>query len=280
MLRVMPSTAQSAEGPSIHNAVDRAMRVLTFLGARPQGASLLEISTSTSIPKPSLHRTLTAMRGRGYASQPEPGGPYLLGPAVLEAAFTFHAGLDLRRLLHPLAAKVRDHFRQTCHVVVLDGAQVTYIDKVEADIAVRLTSVIGGRNPAHATGVGKALLADTLPDAEAVRDWVAEHGPLAQRTSHTLTTAPELARALDEVRVRGWALDDQESEDGLACVATRVPLVFGPLTPPVAISVTGLHEPLVRYGTQRAGRELLDIVNAFEFGAHSGAQHPGAPEAS
>ena len=109
MLRAMPSTAHSPEGLSIHNAVNRAMRVLTFLGTRPQGASLLEISTSTGIPKPSLHRTLTAMRGRGYASQSEPGGPYLLGPTVLEAAFTFHAGLDLRRLLHPLAAKVRDH---------------------------------------------------------------------------------------------------------------------------------------------------------------------------
>ena len=279
MLGAMPSITQSPEGPSIHNAVDRAMRVLTFLGTRPQGASLLEISTSTGIPKPSLHRTLTAMRGRRYASQPESGGPYLLGPAVLEAAFTFHAGLDLRRLLHPLAARVRDHFRQTCHVVVLDGAQVTYIDKVEADIGVRLTSVIGGRNPAHATGVGKALLADALPDAGAVRGWVAEHGPLAKRTAHTLTTGPELARALDEVRVRGWALDDQESEDGLACVAVRVPLVFGPLTPPVAISVTGLREPLVRYGTQRACRELLDIVNSFEFGAHGGAHPPRTPEA-
>jgi len=280
MLRVMLSTTQSPAGPSIHNAVDRALRVLTFLGTRPRGASLLEISMSTSIPKPSLHRTLAAMRDRGYASQPEPGGPYLLGPAMLEAAFTFHAGLDLRRLLHPLAAQVRDHFRQTCHVVVLDGAQVTYIDKVEADIGVRITSVIGGRNPAHATGVGKALLADALPDAGAVRGWVAEHGPLAQRTSHTLTTAPELARALDEVRVRGWALDDQESEDGLACVAARVPLVFGPLVPPVAISVTGLREPLVRYGTDRAGRELIDIVNAFEFGAQGGGHHPREPGAS
>ena len=194
------------------------------------------------------------MRGRGYASQSEPGGPYLLGPAVLEAAFTFHAGLDLRRLLHPLAAQVRDHFRQTCHVVVLDGAQVTYIDKVEADIGVRLTSVIGGRNPAHATGVGKALLADALPDAGAVRDWVAEHGPLAQRTSHTLTTAPELARALDEVRGRGVGAGRSGERGRPGLHAARVPLVFGPLTPPVAISVTGLREPLVRYGTQRAGR--------------------------
>lgn len=270
----------ATEGPSTHNAVDRALRVLSFLGSRPQGASLLEISTSTGIPKPSLHRTLTAMRDRRYASQPEAGGPYLLGPAVLEAAFTFHAGLDLRRLLHPLATQVRDHFRQTCHVVVLDLAQVTYIDKVEANISVRLTSVIGGRNPAHATGVGKALLAQTLPDAKAVRAWVTDHGPLARRTGHTITTAPRLARALDEVRERGWAVDDQESEEGLLCVATCVPLVFGTLSPRVAISVTGLREPLVRYGTERAGRELLAIVNGFEFGAHPGAHHSQTPEGS
>src|SRR5690349_17933145 len=112
----MPVRQHSAETTaSSHVAVDRALRVLSFLGTRPAGASLLEISVSTGIPKPSLHRTLSAMRARGFASQPEPGGPYLLGPAVLEAAFTFHAGLDLRQLLHPLAVQIRDHFRQTCH---------------------------------------------------------------------------------------------------------------------------------------------------------------------
>jgi IclR family acetate operon transcriptional repressor len=240
---------------------------MSYLGTRPSGASLMEIAQSTGIPRPTVHRTLSAMRERGFASQPEAGGVYLLGPAVLEAAFTFHAGIDLRRLLHPLAVRVSEHFRQTAHVAVLDGAQITYIDKVEADTRVRLTSVVGGRNPAHATGVGKALLAEQLPDAAAVRRWVAEHGPLAARTRHTATTAPKLGRALDEVRRTGWAVDDQESEEGLLCVATRVPLVFGSLTPPVAISVTGLREPLVAHGIEAAGQELLTLVHGFEYGS-------------
>lgn len=264
----MPRTRPNDDAAPAHLAVDRALRVLTFLGTRPGGASLLEISTRTGIPKPSLHRTLGAMRARGFASQPEPGGPYLLGPAVLEAAFTFHAGLDLRRLLHPLAVQARDRFGQTSHVAILDGSQVTYIDKVEADIGVRLTSVVGGRNPAHATGLGKAMLADLLPDRTAVRAWVAEHGPLAARTANTAATPDKLARRLDDVRKRGWALDDQESEDGLVCVAARVPLVFGALSPRVAISVTGLGAAMSRYGIERAGQELLQLVERFEFGAH------------
>jgi IclR family transcriptional regulator, acetate operon repressor len=268
MMLAMPVTKHATDATSVHNGVDRALRIISFLSTRPDGVSLLEMSTATGIPKPSLHRTLSAMRERGFASQPEVGGLYLLGPAVLEAAFTFHAGLDLRRLLHPLAVAVRDQFRQTCHVAVLDGAQVTYIEKVEADIGVRLTSVVGGRNPAHATGVGKVLLAEALADAESVRAWVAEFGPLDKRTRNTVTTAPSLARALDEVRRDGWAIDDEESEDGLLCVATGVPLVFGAFSPRVAISVSGLREPLVRYGIERAGRELRDIVNEFEFGAH------------
>jgi IclR family acetate operon transcriptional repressor len=276
MMLAMPVTKHATDAATVHNGVDRALRIISFLSTRPEGVSLLEISTSTGIPKPSLHRTLSAMRERGFASQPEAGGLYLLGPAVLEAAFTFHAGLDLRRLLHPLAVAARDHFRQTCHVAVLDGAQVTYIDKVEADIGVRLTSVIGGRNPAHATGVGKVLLAEALANAEAVRAWVAEFGPLDKRTSSTITTAPSLARALDEVRHNGWAIDDEESEDGLLCVATGVPLVFGAYSPRVAISVSGLREPLVRYGIERAGRELRDLVNEFEFRAH----HPSPSEVS
>jgi IclR family acetate operon transcriptional repressor len=253
---------------SSHVAVDRALAVLSFLGSRPGGASLQEVAAHTGIPKPSLHRTLTAMRERGFATQAVPGGPYLLGPAALEAAFRFHAGLDLRRLMHPLATEVSKHFHQTCHVSVLDGANVVYVDKVEADLGVRITSVIGGRNPAYATGVGKALLAELLPDDDAVRAWVERYGPLQARTAHTATTAEALAKSLNDVRAFGWSVDDEESEDGLACVAARVPLVFGALAPRVAISVTGLRPRMVQYGIERTGRELLALIDRFEFGVH------------
>ncbi len=78
--------------------------------------------------------------------------------------------------------EVNRTFGQTAHLAVLSGPMIVYVDKLEADIGVRITSVVGGRNPAHATGVGKALLAHELPDDTAVRRWVAANGPLAKRT--------------------------------------------------------------------------------------------------
>lgn len=263
----MPHPDKATGPASAHVAVDRALQVLSVLGAHPGGVGLRDIAAATGIPKPTVHRTLVAMRERGYASQPEAGGSYLLGPAALEAAFTFHAGLDLRRLMRPLATRVRDHFRQTCHVAVLDGAQVTYVDKAEADLGVRLTSVVGGRNPAHVTAVGKALLAAELDDGAAVRAWAEQHGPLAARTDHTITGVSELTDALAEIRSRGWALDDEESEPGLVCVGACVPLVFGPLVPRVAVSVSGLATPMARYGIELIGAELCALVADFEFTA-------------
>jgi IclR family acetate operon transcriptional repressor len=154
---------------------------------------------------------------------------------------------------------------------------VVYVDKVEANIGVRITSVIGGRNPAHATGVGKALLAELLPDDAAVRAWAQRHGPLQARTARTATSATMLSKSLNDVRTFGWAVDDEESEDGLLCVAARVPLVFGVLAPRVAVSVTGLRSRMVQYGIERTGRELVALIDRFEFHARDGVE-PAQPQ--
>jgi IclR family acetate operon transcriptional repressor len=248
-----------------HQAVDRALQVLEHLGRHPAGLTLLELSSATGVPKPSLHRILASMRARGFAAQLQSGGVYVLGPAALEAAFTFHAKLDLRQLLHPLVLQVNRAFGQTAHLAVLSGPMIVYVDKLEADIGVRITSVVGGRNPAHATGVGKALLAHELPDDTAVRRWVAANGPLGKRTERTATTASALSKELRETRRRGYAIDDEESELGVFCVAARVPLVFGDLTPPTAISVTGLKQRMVEMGIERIATDLLHLIRSFEF---------------
>lgn len=248
-----------------HQAIDRALQVISLLGTRPSGASLQDLSSATGIPKPSLHRILSSMRERGFASQLKPGGSYLLGPAALEAAFRFHSSLDLRQLLRPLMDEIQDFSGQTIHLATIEGGEVVYLDKLEASIGVRLTSVIGGRNPAHATGVGKALLARQLSTTEDVYAWATQFGPLAPRTPHTLTTAADLARALEETRDRGYAIDDEESETSLYCVAACVPLVFGPLVQPLAISVTGLKDRMLKLGSDAVGMSLLRIIEAFEF---------------
>lgn len=262
-----------AASSSAHQAVDRALQVLSYLGSHPSGVSLHELSTALRYPKPSLHRILSSMRARAYAAQLAPGGDYFLGPAALEAAFSFHAGLDLRALLHPLLLEVNRRFDQTCHLASLDDDQVVYLDKVDTSTRIRLSSVIGGRNPAHATGVGKAMLAATLDDDE-VAGWVARHEPLAARTEHTATDARSLAATLADTRAAGYAIDDEESEPGLLCVAVRVPLVFARLTPPLAISVTGLKSQMLELGVERIGRSLIELAAGFEYGT------PASPTAT
>jgi IclR family acetate operon transcriptional repressor len=220
-----------------HESVDRALRVIEQLGTSGSGYTLEELSAETAIPKSTLHRTLAALKARGFAAQPRPGGPYTLGPQLLAVAFGFHERLDVRGLIHPLLVRARDQFGETVHMGVLDGADVVYLDKVESLKPLKMTSVIGGRNPAHATALGKALLAWTLPDDDAVADWLEQVGPLPARTANTLVEPAAVASALAQIRTRGWALEYEESEPGVRCVA--VPVFLGRPQPAAAISVAG-----------------------------------------
>lgn len=261
----MVSTSSPAASTSAHQAVDRALQVVMHLGRHSSGVSLNDLSRALGVPKPSLHRILSSMRGRGFATQLAPGGDYFLGPAALEAAFSFYGDLDLRALTHPLLLEANKQFDQTCHLASLDGGEVVYIDKVDTSTRIRLSSVIGGRNPAHATGVGKALLAGTLRDDD-VEAWVRAHGPLAKRTERTAADAPRLAEVLRETREQGFAVDDEESEPGLLCVAVALPVVFDRLSAPLAISVTGMKTQMLELGVAEISSTLLSLAAEFEYG--------------
>lgn len=219
-------------------SVDRALRILEVLGGAARGLSLDDMAARLDIPKSSLHRILAALKHRRFVSQPEAGEPYFLGSELLATAFRFHDTLDLRALIHPLLARVSGELNETTHMAVLDGAEVIYQDKIEAPHSIKLSSVIGGRNPAHATGVGKALLAWTYPTDEAITTWVTRWAPLATPTPRTIRNATQLAGQLAQVRERGYALDLEENEAGVRCAA--VPIFLGRPVPAAAVSITAL----------------------------------------
>lgn len=219
-------------------SVDRALRILTVVGGAARGLSLEELAARLGIPKSSLHRILAALKFRRYVSQPEPGGPYFLGPEMLATAFRFHDALDLRALIHPLLARISGELNETTHMAVLDGAEVIYQDKIEAVHSIKLSSVIGGRNPAHATGVGKALLAWTYPTDQAAKAWAERWAPLISKTKRTVSSPAQLAEQLAKVREQGYAIDFEENELGVRCAA--VPIFLGRPVPDAAVSVTVL----------------------------------------
>jgi IclR family acetate operon transcriptional repressor len=137
---------------------------------------------------------------------------------------------------------VRATLNETVHVGILDGPDVVYVDKLESTRPLSLTSKIGGRNPAHATAVGKALLAWTYPTQASITEWVRRDGPLVRRTSRTIVDAGQLAKELGRVRADGFSKDLEESEPGVRCLAT--PIFFGGAAPIAAISVSAPKDRL------------------------------------
>jgi len=252
------------DGPSVES-VDRALRVLAELSEHGAGISLDDLSEALALPKSSLHRTLSALRERGFAGQRE-DGRYTVGSELLRIAFRFHDRMDVRVVWRPLLERMRDACNETVHLGVLDGGDVVYVDKLESSHSVTLTSRIGGRNPAHCTGVGKALLAWTYPTEEALLGWVGRTGPLRAKTRGSITDPGTLVEQMAKVRRDGYATDLEESEPGVRCVAA--PVFLGGAAPVAAASIAA---PKERMPVARMRALALDLLRATRADALSGA---------
>jgi DNA-binding IclR family transcriptional regulator len=185
-----------------------------------------------------VHRALAALRRAGFASQ-DGYGRYVLGDEFLRLAFAHHeARPDHVRVL-PVLHALCERYGETVHYATLDGRSVVYRSKLDpATGAVRLSSMVGGRNPAHTTAVGKLLLSYELRGLEAVRRWVGEL-PLSTPTERSINSAEQLAAELELTRERGYGTDDQESDPGVNCLAVPAYLT-SPTAPSGAISISGL----------------------------------------
>jgi IclR family acetate operon transcriptional repressor len=217
---------------------DRVLAVLSELAEHPGGIGLDEIARAVNSPKPTAHRALAALRRAGFANQ-DGRGHYVLGDKFLRMAFAHHEARPDHIRVQSILQVLADYHGETAHYAVLDGRSVVYRSKVDPPSgAVKLTSTVGGRNPAHATAVGKVLLAHALPDREAVRAWIGR-AKLERRTDHTKVTVDELHEELERVRELGYSVDDQENEIGINCIAVAAYLT-SPTVPSGAISVSAV----------------------------------------
>lgn len=238
---------------------DRILAVLRSLGGYPRGVGLEQLARDTDIPKSSLHRALAALCRAGLADHDERGS-YRLGLEFVRLAFTYYEQLDRRQVVEPLLRSLAERFGETAHYAELDRTEVVYLAKMTPPgQGAQMTSIVGGRNPAHCTGLGKALLAYELADAEAVETYVVANGPLVQRTPNTLVGAQALAANLELVRARGYALDDEESEAGINCIAFPLFLDY-PTRPSGAVSVAALAHRTALAELKEAAGEMRGLI--------------------
>lgn len=218
--------------------VERVLAVLVTLAQEPDGLGLEEIATRIDVPKSTVHRALASLRRAGFAAQ-QSGGRYLLGDEYLRLAFAYQERRSSASRLEPILRELSTLFDETAHYAILDGDDVVYQAKHDpATGAIRLSSVVGGRNPAHATAVGKLLLAYRYRDSASALEWSAGR-ILVAKTARTRTGADQLAAMFTAIREQGFAIDDQESEVGVNCLALPV-FLDASSVPTGAVSVSGL----------------------------------------
>lgn len=211
----------------------RTMAVLDIVAAGSSAVRLADLVRATGLPKSTVHRLCASMIAVRLLEQDPASGGFRLGFRLFELGELVPTQRTLSDAALPVMEDLRDATRHRVHLAVLDGIDVVYVAILGLGSGVEVQSRPGGRLPAHATGVGKVLLAYSSPDVVQAR---CEAG-LPRLTRHTITTPDALARSLADIRANGTAYDHEESHLGVSCVAA--PVFGAKRTIRAALSVTG-----------------------------------------
>lgn len=226
-------------------SIDNALRVLLMLRETPvlsvqQASAELEVAPSTA------HRILAMLRHRGFVEQDPDTRGYRAGPVLTEVGLSALGELDIRRDARPQLERLVAELGETAHLTVLRGTRVLFIDGVESSEVLRAAARIGQSLPAHATASGNVMLA-ALPDETILQLYPEER--LEPVTKRTVTSRRTLLRRLVQIRERGFAVNDGESEEDVVAVAAAILARNG--TPRGAITVAG---PATRFSREAAER--------------------------
>lgn len=200
-------------------SLNRALLILDLLKENPNGLRITEIAKALNVAKSSAHRLTTTLNNFGYVKQDSETKKYSLGLKLVELGDVVLQSLDIRTVASPFLHELANELGETVHLVIRENSEIVYIDKIESPQTIRMYSRIGKRAPLHCTGVGKAILA-YLP--ESIRNKIINEKGLQKFTEYTITTKEDLLRNLEEIRKRGYSIDDQEHELGIRCVAAPI----------------------------------------------------------
>lgn len=246
---------KTKDSPYKVQVLDRALAALAILSDSSSDCSLAELCIALKLHKSTVHRLMMVLEQHRLVVKHPETGRYRLGLRLFELGSKAIDGLDLRGRARPYLNRLQQAFGETVFLCILDEGQVFYMEKVESQQSVRTACTVGSRAPAYCTAVGKAMLAE-LPDAEVhniVRRW-----GLKAITKNTITTETALKTELKAIRSRGYAIDDEEKEEGLRCVGSAVRAHSGNLV--AAMSISGPAFRMTKEQIPEVGRALLQAA--------------------
>lgn len=248
---------QNEKQSIIINSVDRALDVLLYLYNKGGEISITSISQDLGIYKSTVYRTLATLENKGFVEQNAETGRYSLGVKLYIMGLGINEKLGLQKIVQPYTKLLHEEFRMAVNVSILekntlDAYRSVMIWKEEGTQILRFNSEIGSRNDCHCAGVGKCLLAF----GENIDLSVYERYPMVHYTTKTIATMSDLKKELERVRSQGYAVDDEEREYGLICVATPI-LRKGIAV--AAMSVSGPAERIRQLGIETISYRLREV---------------------
>lgn len=222
----------------IIQSVDRALHILDLFDEYNKELKLTEITERMGLHKSTVHSLLKTLQKHRYIEQNMENGKYSLGMKLFERGNYVTQNLDIRAIAREHLVELSKKTGRTVHLVILDGKEGIYVDKVESLNATVLYSRIGRRVPIHSSGVGKALVAFKEP---ADLEKILENYEFTKRTARTISDKESLLKELETVRKRGYAVDNEENEPGVYCIALPIKDHSGQVAAAISISTTAGH---------------------------------------
>jgi len=204
-------------GSHFVQSLERGLAVIrAFDGDHPE-LTLSEVARETGLTRAAARRFLLTLSDLGYVRSD--GRRFALTARVLELGYAYLSALSLPEVAEPHLERLVAEVRESSSLSVLDGDDIVYVARVPTSRIMRVAINVGTRFPAYATSMGRVQLAG-LPE-ERLEEYLAR-ADLRRLTSHTLTSAAQLRAELARVRRQGWALVDQELEEGLRSIAAPI----------------------------------------------------------
>lgn len=247
--------SKTTKSPYRVQVLDRALAALAALAESTTECSLAELCPTLGLHKSTTHRLMMVLEQHRLVVKNPDTGRYRLGLRLYELGSRAIDGLDLRGRARPYLDRLQERFGETVFFCILDEGQVFYVEKVESERSVRTACKVGSRAPAYCTAVGKAMLAD-LPEAEMAK--IVRRWGLKAVTANTITTIPRLKAELKAVRSRGYAIDDEEKEEGLRCVGAVVRAHSRKLS--AAMSISGPAFRMTKERIPEVGQALMQAA--------------------
>ncbi|MGH1484834.1 MAG: HTH-type transcriptional regulator BhcR [Cellvibrionaceae bacterium] len=264
--RGRPKSSSSDETVGTIRSLDRGLSLLKDL-AKDGGITLTELSLRAGLPASTTYRMLSTLQSHGFVELDEASQEWWVGIETFRVGSAYLTRTNVVEAARQIMHQLMEETGETSNLAIADDGDVVFVSQVETHQPIRAFFRPGTRGHMHASGIGKALLADM--QKRHVKQILQKKG-LPEFTDKTLTSTDSLLDDLSEIKKRGWSLDDEERYSGMRCVAASIYNTFGEAV--AGISISG---PTVRMSDQAVAELGPKVKRAADEVTHIiGGQKP------